>query len=102
MCAMEEKLAGPPSYVGWLTCHFSHSSAASARAAGWRRILRACGIRSGRRDQIDFWQEHVGWNRQDHALPRQIFIPALHIACFDAGHVTAQSRQLSCTGMLQA
>jgi hypothetical protein len=35
-------------------------------------------------------------------LLRQILIPALHVASFDAGHVTAQPRQLSCTGMLQA
>lgn len=35
-------------------------------------------------------------------MVRQILIPALHVASFDAGHVTAQPRQLSCTGMLQA
>src|SRR6266436_3800527 len=44
----------------------------------------------------------VNFARHDHALVRQILIPALHVASFDAGHVTAQPRQLSCTGMLQA
>jgi hypothetical protein len=31
-----------------------------------------------------------------------MFIPALHVASFGAGHVTAQLWQLDCTGMLQA
>jgi hypothetical protein len=61
-----------------------------AVAAMEMAILRGCRTRSGGTDQIDFRQEHVDGNRQDHALPRQIFIPALHIATPDGGHVTAQ------------
>ena len=33
-CTMEEKLAGPPSYVGWLTCLQINANARSAEAAG--------------------------------------------------------------------
>jgi len=32
-CVMEEKLAGPPSYVGWLTCLQINANARNAQAA---------------------------------------------------------------------
>jgi hypothetical protein len=48
--------------------------------------------------QIDFWHEHLAWNRQDHTLPRQTFIPDLQTAILSAGQATAQPRQLSCAG----
>jgi hypothetical protein len=34
MCAMEQKLAGPPSYVGWLTCLQINANARNVQANG--------------------------------------------------------------------
>jgi hypothetical protein len=34
MCVMEEKMAGPPSYVGWLTCLDINANARGAASAG--------------------------------------------------------------------
>jgi hypothetical protein len=34
MCVMEEKMAGPPSYVGWLTCLDINAHARSVAATG--------------------------------------------------------------------
>jgi hypothetical protein len=34
MCVMEEKIAGPPSYVGWLTCLGINANARSPEAKG--------------------------------------------------------------------
>ncbi len=40
MCVMEEKLAGPPSYVGWLTCLEINANARSPEANGADRSAR--------------------------------------------------------------
>jgi hypothetical protein len=34
MCVMEEKMSGPPSYVGWLTCLEINANARSPEAGG--------------------------------------------------------------------
>ena len=34
MCVMEEKMSGPPSYVGWLTCLEINANARSLEASG--------------------------------------------------------------------
>ena len=34
MCAMEEQMSGPPSYVGWLTCLEINANARSPEASG--------------------------------------------------------------------
>jgi hypothetical protein len=48
MCVMEEKIAGPPSYVGWLTCLGINANAHSPEAKGGDIAAMASKVRPER------------------------------------------------------